>query len=154
MIVKAEKRGEWVFNVKKWFDEKKEDKKLQREIAAAGDGKDEEDYLGIQNFAETLPDKKLESAYTIEVKTADLRGAGSQASVFINLFGTEAESGVQSLESSPDSFSRGKTDVFSIKTKEIGDLTKIQIGHDNTGNNHKGRSSECDIYQALARIGF
>ncbi|KAM6444396.1 oxygen-regulated protein 1 [Rhynochetos jubatus] len=74
--------------------------------------------------------------YTIKVYTGDKRGAGTDANVHIILFGTEDKSEVFQLSRSlehQDPFERGKVDTFKIKTKKIGSLHSIEIGHDGKG---------------------
>ncbi|XP_054250623.1 oxygen-regulated protein 1 [Indicator indicator] len=74
--------------------------------------------------------------YTIKVYTGDKRGAGTDANVHIILFGKEDKSEVfqlsQSLEHQ-DPFERGKVDTFKVKTKKLGSLHSIEIGHDGKG---------------------
>ncbi|NXA15768.1 LOXH1 protein, partial [Sapayoa aenigma] len=74
--------------------------------------------------------------YTIKVYTGDKRGAGTDANVHIILYGTEDKSEVfhlsQSLERQ-NPFERGKVDTFKIKTKKLGSLRSIEIGHDGKG---------------------
>ncbi|NWT00658.1 LOXH1 protein, partial [Mionectes macconnelli] len=74
--------------------------------------------------------------YTIKVYTGDKRGAGTDANVHIVLFGNEDKSEVfqlsQSLEHQ-NPFERGKVDTFKIKTKKLGSLYSIEIGHDGKG---------------------
>jgi hypothetical protein len=71
--------------------------------------------------------------YLVEVKTADIRGAGTDANVFAQLFGKNGESGERRLESSGNNFERGHTDKFTIEAVDLGELTKLRIGHDGTG---------------------
>lgn len=64
--------------------------------------------------------------------TSDLRGAGTNANVYIQLFGEKNDSGKIPLELSKtnrDKFERGQTDVFEIKEADVGDIRKIRIGH-------------------------
>ncbi|NWR34550.1 LOXH1 protein, partial [Tachuris rubrigastra] len=74
--------------------------------------------------------------YTIKVYTGEKRGAGTDANVHIILFGNEDKSEVfqlsQSLEHQ-NPFERGKVDTFKIKTKKLGSLYSIEIGHDGKG---------------------
>ncbi|XP_077208521.1 oxygen-regulated protein 1 [Paroedura picta] len=74
--------------------------------------------------------------YIITVYTGDKRGAGTDASVHIILFGDKDSSQLIQLNKSldhRDPFERGKTDTFKIKTKNVGRLQKIEIGHDGRG---------------------
>jgi hypothetical protein len=53
--------------------------------------------------------------------------------VFITLFGDKSESGVQFLDNDPKNFQKGRTDIFTIETAELGEITKVRIGHDSKG---------------------
>ena len=51
--------------------------------------------------------------YTLTVVTADVRGAGTNANVFCELYGADGSSGERRLENAQDNFERNKTDVFT-----------------------------------------
>src|SRR6185503_5880992 len=75
---------------------------------------------------------------TVETGTADptvgtFGGAGTEANVFITLYGTGGNSGERLLDNAQDNFERGKTDLFSLDMRDIGQITKVRIRHDNTG---------------------
>lgn len=67
--------------------------------------------------------------------TSDLKGAGTDAGVHIELIDASgASSGRQQLlTSAPDAWERGKADEFRIKCQALGNLTKLRIGHDGKG---------------------
>jgi hypothetical protein len=70
------------------------------------------------------------------VVTSDIINAGTDATVFIQLFGDKNDSGKITLETSKtnrNKFERGQTDVFEIKESDVGDLRKVRIGHDGRG---------------------
>ncbi|GAB0182404.1 oxygen-regulated protein 1 [Grus japonensis] len=74
--------------------------------------------------------------YTIKVYTGGKRGSGTDANVHIILFGNEDKSEVFQLSQSLEHrnpFERGKVDTFKIKTKKLGSLHSIEIGHDGKG---------------------
>ncbi|GLC54185.1 hypothetical protein PLESTB_000832700 [Pleodorina starrii] len=72
--------------------------------------------------------------YRVSVTTSNLRGAGTDANVFIQLFGEEAETGRIKLDNpGKNDFERGNTDVFMFEDKNVGSLRKIRIGHDGAG---------------------
>ncbi|NXK92025.1 LOXH1 protein, partial [Formicarius rufipectus] len=74
--------------------------------------------------------------YIVKVYTGDKRGAGTDANVHIILFGNEDKSEVFQLSESlehQNPFERGKVDTFKIKTKKLGGLHSIEIGHDGKG---------------------
>jgi hypothetical protein len=76
--------------------------------------------------------------YQISVRTSDVRFAGTDANVACRLFGTrddgtEASTGEKRLENSKNNFERNKEDVFTVKDMDVGELTKLFIGHDGSG---------------------
>ncbi|CAF0922726.1 unnamed protein product, partial [Brachionus calyciflorus] len=74
--------------------------------------------------------------YTISVLTADKMGAGTDANVFINIHGTKGETGKIQLESSSTNknpFEKGKLDIFQSKSRNVGEINKINISHDGKG---------------------
>lgn len=63
----------------------------------------------------------------------DKRGAGTDANVFVILHGEQGDTGKRLLQGSGNNFERGRVDMFSIETLDIGELTKITVGHDGAG---------------------
>ena len=49
------------------------------------------------------------------------------------IFGENGDTGDRKLESSGNNFERGRTDVFSLEAVELGEITKLKIGHDGSG---------------------
>ena len=82
--------------------------------------------------------------YQITIKTGDRLGAGTDANVFIQLFGSEgpqknneedipAGTGERLLDAPGDEFEKGQTDLFVIESPELGSLNEMRLWHDNTG---------------------
>lgn len=69
--------------------------------------------------------------------TGDVFGAGTDANVYIKLYGEKGESGTFKLDMpNRNDFERGQTDVFTIHPTQVQDLGAIQrmyLYHDNTG---------------------
>ncbi len=66
--------------------------------------------------------------YKVTVVTGDVAKAGTDANVFIQLFGSESDTGEVSLfksESHKDPFERNHRDVFHIEAVSVGDLSKV-----------------------------
>ena len=59
--------------------------------------------------------------------------SGTDANVFIQLFGDKGKTGEYKLDSSSNDFERGQTDEFSVEALDIGIVQRIRIGHDNAG---------------------
>ncbi|XP_062273857.1 lipoxygenase homology domain-containing protein 1 [Scomber scombrus] len=87
----------------------------------------------VENYEDEYHKKKVYEVVTI---TGDERGAGTDANVFVSLFGEYGITPKVHLASkSRTAFERAKTDVFRIRTHNVGSLKKIRIEHDNTGLN-------------------
>jgi hypothetical protein len=71
--------------------------------------------------------------YKVEVLTSDIKGAGTNAKVFIILYGQTGDTGKVVLPSKKEHFEKGSTDLFEIKAKDVGSIIKIRIGHNNSG---------------------
>lgn len=65
--------------------------------------------------------------YEITVQTSNLRGAGTEAKVFLEVHGKKATVGPLALENAPDNFQRGKMDVFLTEAQDVGAVSKIRI---------------------------
>lgn len=73
--------------------------------------------------------------YKVLAHTSKVRNAGTDANVFVELHGRDATtSGKLRLDKwMPNHFERGKVDTFTVSCKDIGDITKMRVGHDNSG---------------------
>lgn len=80
-----------------------------------------------------VPETAL-TTYEITVVTGDEDNAGTDANVYIWLFGANGDSGERVLDiEGIDNFNSGKTDEFTLAIKELGDLREVRIRQDNTG---------------------
>jgi hypothetical protein len=69
------------------------------------------------------------------VHTSDVRGAGTDAAVSVQLFGPAgASSGQHELLAGPGAFERARVDRFSLVLQDVGPLQKLAIGHDGSGS--------------------
>ncbi|XP_048706971.2 lipoxygenase homology domain-containing protein 1 isoform X4 [Caretta caretta] len=76
------------------------------------------------------------TTYTVQVKTSDIGGAGTDANVSLIMFGENGDSGTLALKESNKSnkFERNQMDVFNFPdTLSLGDLCKVRVWHDNKG---------------------
>jgi len=75
--------------------------------------------------------------YRISVKTSDVTGAGTDASVFVILFGEYGDSGELQLKDSETNrkpFESSQTDVFTVQNVlDLGRLVKLRVWHNNKG---------------------
>ncbi|XP_059150632.1 lipoxygenase homology domain-containing protein 1-like isoform X2 [Physella acuta] len=112
-----DKFGEVTFNCNRWLAEDKDDGLIEREITVGG----------TQMLSTT--------SYHVSVRTGDKKGAGTDANVFLKIFGTRGDTGILQLrqsENSSNKFEKGKTDLFKLEAEDIGKIKKIRIGHDNS----------------------
>ena len=65
--------------------------------------------------------------YTITTITGDIRGAGTDANVFLTVFGKKGRTPKIQLSNGSDTFERGQTDVFKIKTNNLDPIQKIRF---------------------------
>nr|XP_016847207.1 PREDICTED: lipoxygenase homology domain-containing protein 1-like [Anolis carolinensis] len=81
----------------------------------------------------------VDVGYHISIKTGDVPGASSDSRVFIKLYGEKSDTKKEFLLVSDNDlgnyFERGRIDVFSLDTMDIGKIKRLLIGHDNIGFN-------------------
>lgn len=68
--------------------------------------------------------------------TSAKRGAGSDANVHLNIYGTHGDTGPRPLRHSSthtNKFEAGHCDEFVVRAVDLGDLEKVRVGHDNSG---------------------
>ncbi len=71
--------------------------------------------------------------YRITVNTGNVKDAGTDANVYITLYGTLGNGGERILDNADDNFEQGKTDIFSLQMRDIGEIEYLRIRHDNSG---------------------
>lgn len=80
-----------------------------------------------------LPSLPL-TEYDVFVTTSNLRGAGTDASVYLEIVGDDGRTLRKTLDSpGHDPFERGNTDSFRILGRNVGKMTAVVVGHDNKG---------------------
>ncbi|KAL6458734.1 hypothetical protein MHYP_G00322060 [Metynnis hypsauchen] len=95
-----------------------------------GDGLFVRDLLGSLDPS----DMPKYNKYVVSVFTADVKGSGTDADVFINIFGENGDTGERRLDSDKNNFERGTEDKFTIEAPNLGRIRKITIGHNNKGS--------------------
>ncbi|XP_053154165.1 lipoxygenase homology domain-containing protein 1-like isoform X2 [Hemicordylus capensis] len=110
-----------VFTYNDWLSTQWGDKKtLEWEMPAMINGEQMMDY----------------TTYTIQVKTSDIGKAGTDANVWIAIFGENGDTGTLALKESnrKNKFERDQLDVFYFSdVLSLGELCKVRIWHDNKG---------------------
>nr|KAF6422944.1 lipoxygenase homology domains 1 [Rousettus aegyptiacus] len=135
----------YYFPCQRWLAVEEDDGQLSRELLPVDESyvlpseEDEEgggggDNSPLDNLA--LEQKDKSTTFSVTIKTGDKKNAGTDANVFITLFGTKDDTGMALLKSSKtnsDKFERDSIEIFTVETLDLGDLWKVRIGHDNTG---------------------
>jgi hypothetical protein len=110
----------WYFLCGKWLSKTEADRQLIRDIPARlTDG-------------EATPPPKI---YQVRTVTGSKMGAGTDANVYITIFGANGNTGRRSLSGRMmNCFERNQTDEFPLLVEDdLGELSKVIIGHDNSG---------------------
>ncbi|XP_061586231.1 lipoxygenase homology domain-containing protein 1 [Cololabis saira] len=95
-----------------------------------GDGSYVRDLLGSMDSTEIPRYNK----YLVTVFTADIKGSGTDADVFINIFGEFGDTGERRLNNDKNNFEKGTEDKFTIEAPNLGKIRKLTIGHNNRGS--------------------
>jgi hypothetical protein len=118
VITNMDTNKQWFFLCGRWLAKDEEDGQIERELPASD--KDGVASLPLIN-------------YKVSVKTGDRPGAGTDANVFIWIYGEKGDSGKKLLEKPGNNFERNQTDDFGLELVDLGEIKKIRIGHDNKG---------------------
>ncbi|XP_064626993.1 lipoxygenase homology domain-containing protein 1-like isoform X2 [Lineus longissimus] len=108
------------FNVSRWLARDQDDGEICKEYAA------------IRNGKEVLPTRK----YQAKVITGDVYNAGTDANVYVTIYGERGDTGVRQLLKSLNStkpFMKGQSDMFEVEAVDLGGLKRVIIGHDGDG---------------------
>ena len=107
----------YFFHCNRWLAEDEDDREVVRELPAEG-----------EHIRKPLPIVN----YIVEVHTGSKTGAGTDADVFLNIFGDLGDTGERWLKKSlgnKNKFERNQVDVFKIEAVTLKNLHKIRIGH-------------------------
>ncbi|XP_061733262.1 LOW QUALITY PROTEIN: lipoxygenase homology domain-containing protein 1 [Nerophis ophidion] len=130
----------YFFPCKRWLAVDEDDGQLARELVPVDEAfmKRNEDDDEEEDSEATLglEQKAMSTTYTVRIKTGEKKYAGTDANVFMTLYGTKDDTGIINLKSSKthrNKFERGMTDEFTVEAVDIGPLKKLRIGHNNRG---------------------
>ena len=78
--------------------------------------------------------------YVAEISTGDVSGAGTDAAIFLTLYGAEGQTQevrVDHLAQAPNifvgTFERGQTHSLQFQAADVGEIRQIKVRHDNSG---------------------
>ncbi|KAK2819320.1 hypothetical protein Q5P01_024881 [Channa striata] len=143
-IVDSKDDTTYFFPCKRWLAVDEDDGQLARELVPVDEafmkkGEDDEDEDTEPTLG--LEQKAMSTTYTVRIKTGDKKYAGTDANVFMILYGTKDDTGIINLKASKthkNKFERGLVDEFTVEAVDIGPLKKLSIGHDNCGGGSAG----------------
>ncbi|KAI3380663.1 hypothetical protein SNEBB_002301 [Seison nebaliae] len=111
------KNGIYYFPCNQWLAKDENDGRISRDLDA---------------FTDPTASRK-NNLYRIKIFTGSKSGSGTDADVFVTLFGTNGESTEIRLDNQKNNFERNNVDEFDIETLSIGRLNRLRIGHNNKG---------------------
>jgi hypothetical protein len=90
----------------------------------------------------------------VTVRTSDIRGAGTDARVSIQIFGSGPsaegssggpglDSGLHVLDNSANNFERGAADTFLVSCQDLGPLTRVMVRASLLSNDIASCMSQC-----------
>ncbi|NWI83337.1 LOXH1 protein, partial [Dryoscopus gambensis] len=140
-IIDLKESTTYYFPCQRWLAVEEDDGQIARELVPVDEAFVKKDSENESQSPATLglEQKAKSTTYMVKVKTGDKKNAGTDANVFITLYGSKDDTGIVSLKASKtnkNKFERGKVDEFTVESVDIGDLKKIKIGHDNKGNSN------------------
>lgn len=74
----------------------------------------------------------VEVTWFMWIYTSDVRGAGTDANVYVVVYGNKGKSDEVWLDNESNNFETGQTDKLKIEIADVGRPFKIRIGHDNS----------------------
>jgi len=91
--------------------------------------------LEIKKLKRVFKPTTGKTSYQVKVHTGRKSGAGTDASVFVIIKGTKGITSKMELETSQhaNKFEDYQVDRFALDSKEVGQITHMTIGHDNSG---------------------
>ncbi|CAF3723658.1 unnamed protein product [Rotaria sp. Silwood1] len=118
-LIKNQKTKTYIFRCNRWFAKDKDDGFIVRDLIPG-------------NFIEEKPTKQ----YIVDVYTGDKLGSGTDANVFLTMYGYKDDTNEQELkysQTNTDKFERKQIDRFLIESQDLGYIYKIKIRQDKRG---------------------
>ncbi|KAL4225451.1 Lipoxygenase y domain-containing protein 1 [Mactra antiquata] len=126
----------YIFPCKRWLARDEDDSAIERELVAEKAVQEVMKNGEVQKKELKIRDKLEKKIYTVNVKTGNKSGSGTNANVFLTIIGDKGDTGERKLaksETNFDKFENNQTDVFKVEAADLGKVYKIRIRHDNSG---------------------
>jgi len=126
------------FICQNWLSSSHGDKLIERELGLVTVLTADANDISSTKVKRTASQSSLNSliSYKVRVYTGNVSGAGTDANVFINVRGTNGDTGEKKLEHSQEhvnKFEQNQVDTFTLDAINLGDLEEIRVRHDNKG---------------------
>ncbi|XP_054628770.1 lipoxygenase homology domain-containing protein 1 isoform X1 [Dunckerocampus dactyliophorus] len=125
-----------IFPCERWLAKSEDDGETVRELVPSDIIAEKLLRGGTLKRTETEVEDALEThTYQVSVRTGDMYKAGTDANVFLTIYGDLGDTGERKLaksENNRNKFERGQVDKFTIEAVDLGQVFKIQIRHDNS----------------------
>ncbi|XP_049618566.1 lipoxygenase homology domain-containing protein 1 isoform X3 [Syngnathus scovelli] len=127
----------YYFPCNRWLAVDEDDGQIARELVPVDEAfmkKDEDEEGGGATLG--LEQKAMSTTYTIKIKTGEKKYSGTDANVFVSLFGENDDTGIINLKACKNyknKFEQGAINEFIVEAVDLGELEKLRIGHDNSG---------------------
>lgn len=124
--VETPDRRKYMFPCDQWFDKKEGDGKIERDLFRVENLREMSEKshaVDMNEFIGRLMD------YTITVCTSDVVNAGTDANVYVKIYGDARKSGVIGLDKSlshRNKFEQGNEDRFEVREEFFGDIYKLK----------------------------
>ncbi|GCB80556.1 hypothetical protein scyTo_0016249, partial [Scyliorhinus torazame] len=125
-----------IFPCERWLAKSEDDGEIIRELVPLEIIQKKLQKDGTLKQTESTVEDALEThTYKISVYTGDVYRAGTDANVFLTIYGDLGDTGERKLsksESHSNKFERNQVDTFTMEAVDLGQVFKIKIRHDNT----------------------
>ncbi|KAK4470569.1 hypothetical protein MN116_006111 [Schistosoma mekongi] len=136
----------YVFPCNKWLSCNMDQAALERELIPSHIIQDQNGKIQLEK---QITPKWLMNTYEVRIITGNKTFAGTDASVYLTLYGVNGDSGERKLTKSlthRNKFERGQTDIFQMEIVDLGKINKVRIRHDNTGVNPSWYLSKIEVF--------
>uniref|UniRef100_A0A3Q3H262 Lipoxygenase homology PLAT domains 1a n=1 Tax=Labrus bergylta TaxID=56723 RepID=A0A3Q3H262_9LABR len=125
-----------IFPCECWLAKSEDDGETVRELVPSDIITEKLSRDGNLKVTEVEVEDALEThTYNVSVMTGDVCGAGTDANVFLTIYGDLGDTGERKLsksETNSNKFERGSVDKFTMEAVDLGQVFKIKIRHDNS----------------------
>ena len=156
-LLKNQKTKTFIFPCDRWFAKDEDDRAIVRDLVPEKVVVDQVDPTGhvqsrekdIRDRLESRPTRTtwmrltrrsivafLVKKYEVDVYTGNEARCGTNANVFVTIYGDRGDTGERALDRSEthrDKFERNQLDRFRIESADLGNIYKLKIRHDNSG---------------------